>query len=102
VRIERGLVADGQPARQATTRLRSVSCCWQNMGRERLGPESGWWVGGCWQGKASGRKAAIIGQIHVTPHRATKSLGETWKGGCFLLRALSTRLCNSWHEIMIF
>jgi hypothetical protein len=37
VRIERGLVADGQPARQATVRPRSVSCCWQNVGRESLG-----------------------------------------------------------------
>ena len=45
MRIECSLVADGQPARQATARPRSVSCCWQNMGRERLGPGSGWWAG---------------------------------------------------------
>ena len=49
VRIERGLVADGQPARQATVRPRSVSCCWQNVGRESLGLGSGWWVGSLWQ-----------------------------------------------------
>ena len=54
VRIDRGLVADGQPASKATVRPRPVSCCWQNVGRERLGLELGWWVRGCWQGKASG------------------------------------------------
>jgi hypothetical protein len=45
VRIECGLIADGQSARQATARPRSVSCCWQNVGRESLGLGSGWWVG---------------------------------------------------------
>jgi hypothetical protein len=63
VRIERGLIAGGQSARQATARPRSVSCCWQNVGRERLGPGSGWWVGG--------EEAA---QIHVIPHRAAREV----------------------------
>jgi hypothetical protein len=86
VRIERGLFADGQSARQATACPRSVSCCWQNVGRERLGPGSGWWVGGCWQGKASGGEAA---QIHVIPHRGgARSLGE-------IFGRLATRIVNS-------
>ena len=62
VRIERGLIADGQSARQATARPRSVSCCWQNVGRERLGLGSGW----CKEGEAV--------QIHVIPHRAAREV----------------------------
>jgi hypothetical protein len=66
VRIERGLVVDGQPARQATVRPRSVSCCWQNVGRESLG--------------GSGGEGRTMAQLHVTPHRAARSLSEMWKG----------------------
>ena len=42
--------------------------------------------------RGEGREeAATMAQIHVTLHRAARSLGEMWKGGCFLLPALSTR-----------
>jgi hypothetical protein len=46
-----------------------------------------------WEGRGGEEReeAATMAQIHVTPHRAARSLGEMWNGGCFLLRALSTR-----------
>jgi hypothetical protein len=93
VRIDRGLVADGQPASKATVHPRPVSCCWQNVGRESLGLGLGRWVGrgGEGRGGEGSEEAATMAQLHVTPHRAARSLGEMWKGVCFLLPALSTR-----------
>ena len=38
-----------------------------------------------------GEEAAAMAQLHVTLHRAARSLGEMWKGGCFLLPALPIR-----------
>jgi hypothetical protein len=43
-----------------------------------------------------GEEAAIMAQIHVTPHRAARSLGEMWKGGCFLLPFFPHDSCSLW------
>jgi hypothetical protein len=98
VRIERGLVADGQPARplrfHAVGRM-SVVNVWDQ------GQDGG--SGGCWQGKVGGGRGGRNcnhAQIHVTLHKGgEKSWRNVEKEGAFCFPPFPHDSCSSWQSI---